>query len=87
MMEWLVAQFTAAQKEAAVVFNRAEDKRLKIMLDMEERRHAWEMAMREADRKHEEKMMKMMLRMMNAGHQQSCRCNITSQMVNRVTPM
>ena len=73
-MERLLAQFAAAQKEVAVMFNSAEDKRLKIMLEMEERR-------READRSHEEKMMKMMLMMINPGHQQ-CRCNITPEMVN-----
>ena len=80
-----MTQFVAAQKEAAVAFNRAEDKRLKVMLEMKERRHEREM---EAQRRHEENMMKMMLMMMNPGHQQY-RCNINPQMVKPtvVTPM
>ena len=91
-MERIMTQFIAAQKEAAVAFNRAEDNRLKVMLDAEERRaerrNERDMAMREAGRKHQEKMMKMMFMMMNKSYQQY-RCNVTPQMGNPsvVTPM
>ena len=70
MMEGFMTQFAAAQREAAVMFNSAEDKRLKVMMDMEERRQEREKATREEERIHEEKMMKMMFMMMNPGHQQ-----------------
>ena len=39
-----MTQFAVAQREAAVMFNSAEDKRLKVMMDMEERRQETEKA-------------------------------------------
>ena len=64
-MEGLMEQFAATQKEAATAFNASEEKRLKTMVDMEERRLDREMAMREADRRHEERMMQMMMTLAN----------------------
>ena len=57
-----MTQFAAAQKEAAAIFNSAEDKRLKLMMEMEERRI-------EGERKHEQNMMRMMFTMMNPSQQ------------------
>lgn len=61
-----------------------EEKRLDIVMNMDERRLEREMAIREADRKHEEGMMQLLL-MMNHGYQyiQNQRYpNTPSQMMN-----
>ena len=71
-MEGFMTHFAAAQREFDVAFDCAEDKRLNVMLKMEERRqeknHVREMAMWDAEQSHEEKMMKMMFMIMNPGH-------------------
>ena len=51
LIEGLVSQFATSQKEAAAMFIAAEDKHLKLVMDMEERRQEREMVMREEERK------------------------------------
>ena len=77
LVEGLVSQFATSQKEAAAMFITAENKRLKLVMDMEERKQEREMVMREEeremfmrkeDRKHEVRMMQMML-LMSPGYQ------------------
>ena len=66
MVEGLVSQIMTGQTEAAVMFSTAEDKHLKLLMDMEECWDERKVAARVENRKHEERTMQMMLAMHQA---------------------